>query len=218
MTQASPANDPYADRSPTYHERLTGRPWDHSYHDGLAPWDAGRPQPAVIRLAAQGAFAGRVLDVGCGTAENSLHLASLGLTVVGVDVAPTALAAARDRAAERGLDATFRIADALQLDRLNESFDSVLDCGLFHTFDDDERQSCVVSLAATTAIGGTLRLLCFSDATPAGGGPRRVSQEELRAAFGPGSGWRVLTIDADRYQTRDDADGSAAWLMAGKRV
>ena len=56
---------------------MTGLPWDASYCDGPAPWDIGRPQPAIVRLASAGAFAGAVLDAGCGTGENALHLASL---------------------------------------------------------------------------------------------------------------------------------------------
>lgn len=54
-----------------------------------APWDIGRPQPAVVRLASEGGFAGAVLDAGCGTGENALHVASRGLPVLGVDVAET---------------------------------------------------------------------------------------------------------------------------------
>ena len=73
-------------RPPTSQERMSGRPWDASYHDGPAPWDLGEPQPAIVRLAAHGGFAGSVLDAGCGTGENALHIASLGLPVLGVDV------------------------------------------------------------------------------------------------------------------------------------
>jgi SAM-dependent methyltransferase len=82
---------------------MTGLPWDASYRDGPAPWDIGRPQPAVVRLAARGGFTGTVLDAGCGTGENALHLASLGLDVLGVDVAETALAIAPERARDRGI-------------------------------------------------------------------------------------------------------------------
>src|ERR1017187_5163661 len=86
------ADDPFRGRHPTSHERMTGRPWDASYHDGPAPWDIGQPQPAIVRLASAGGFAGAVLDAGCGTGEHALLVASLGLPVLGVDVAETALA------------------------------------------------------------------------------------------------------------------------------
>lgn len=77
--------DRFRGRQPTSHERMTGLPWDASYDDGPAPWDVG-PQPAVVRVASEGGFTGRVLDAGCGSGENALHLASLGLSVLGVDV------------------------------------------------------------------------------------------------------------------------------------
>ena len=143
MTDASRAapDDPLAGRAPTSHERSSGRPWDASYLDGPAPWDLGGPQPAVVRLAARGAFRGPVLDAGCGTGENALHLAALGLPVLGVDVAGTALAVARQHAAERGLPAEFAAADALHLERLGRRFATVLDCGLFHTLDAGERRT-----------------------------------------------------------------------------
>jgi 2-polyprenyl-3-methyl-5-hydroxy-6-metoxy-1,4-benzoquinol methylase len=118
------ADDPCSGRQPTSHERRAGRPWDASYLDGPAPWDVGRPQPAILRLADEGAFAGAVLDAGCGTGENALYVASLGLHVVGVDVADTALSIAREKAADRGIDAEFVVADALHLDRLGQVFET----------------------------------------------------------------------------------------------
>jgi len=98
---------------PTSHEWLSGRPWDASYQDGPAPWDIGRPQPAIVRLASEGGFAGAVLDAGCGTGENALEVAALGLSVLGVDVAETALAIARAKAADSGVKVEFAAADAL---------------------------------------------------------------------------------------------------------
>src|SRR5262245_53910001 len=75
-------DDPFGARHPTSHERLTGLPWDASYHDGPAPWDIGQPQPAIVRVAREGGFAGAVLDAGCGTGENALHVASLVCVVL----------------------------------------------------------------------------------------------------------------------------------------
>jgi SAM-dependent methyltransferase len=209
--------DPFGGRRPTSHERLTGLPWDASYRDGPAPWDVGRPQPAVVRLAAQGGFAGAVLDVGCGTGENALHLASLGLSVLGVDVAETALAMAAAKAADRGIEVGFAVADAFQLERLGRRFATVLDCGLFHTFDGDERPGYVASLASVTSSDGTLYVLCFRDDGP-DPGPHPVSRQELRAAFNPGTGWKIATIEPDRVLTRYHHDGAPAWLATIKRI
>ncbi|GBE63911.1 hypothetical protein MFM001_03730 [Mycobacterium sp. MFM001] len=197
---------------------MSGRAWDASYRDDPPPWDIGRPQPAIARLASAGAFAGAVLDAGCGTGENALHVAALGLPVVGVDVAETALATARKKAHDRGLDVEFVAADALRLRHFGRRFTTVLDCGLFHTFDGDERQHYAASLASVIEHDGTLLVLCFSDIGP-DVGPHPVSRDELTAAFNPGAGWTVAAVDAERIQTRiHGPDGAPAWLATVKRA
>jgi SAM-dependent methyltransferase len=215
------ADDPFRGRRPTSHERRSGLPWDASYHDGPAPWDIGRPQPAIVRLASEGGFVGAVLDSGCGTGENALHVASLrlsaGLSVLGVDVAETALAIARKKAADHGIEAEFAVADAFQLARLRRRFQTVLDCGLFHTFDGDERPRYAASLASVTEHDGTVYVLCFSDDGPETG-PHPISQRELRAAFTSSHGWKVAAIEPDRIQTRFHDDGAPAWFATIKRI
>ncbi|MGB9199529.1 MAG: class I SAM-dependent methyltransferase, partial [Terriglobales bacterium] len=181
-------------------------------------WDIGRPQPAIVRLASEGGFSGAVLDAGCGTGENALHIAALGLSVLGVDVAETALSIAREKAASRGIKVEFAAADAFQLERLMRRFDTVLDCGLFHTFDGDERTRYVASLASVTEHGGTLYLLCFSDDGP-DTGPHPISKEELRAAFNSRNIWNIAAIEVDRIQTRfHDDRGAPAWFATIKRT
>jgi SAM-dependent methyltransferase len=203
-------------RAPTSHERRSGRPWDDSYLDGPPPWDAGGPQPAVVRLCNAGEFAGPVLDAGCGSGDNALEIAGRGLDVTGVDVAPTAIRQAQDQAADRGIAATFAVADAFELHRLGRTFRSVLDCGLFHTFDDDERAAYVESLAAVTEPGSVLHMLCSSDRAPGTGGPRRVSRAEIRAAFR--DGWDVVSIEGDHFQLTSAPDPVAAWRAKIDRV
>jgi ubiquinone/menaquinone biosynthesis C-methylase UbiE len=157
-----------------------------------------------------------VLDAGCGTGENALHIASLGLTVLGVDVAETALAIAREKAAARGIEAEFTAADAFQLERLGRTFQSVLDCGLFHTFEADERPGYVASLAAVTMRRGILQVLCFSDHGPETG-PHPVREDELRSAFAPRHGWNIAGIQPDRILTRFHAAGAPAWIATIER-
>ncbi len=195
---------------------MSGLPWDASYQNGPAPWDIGQPQPAIARLASAGGFTGAVLDAGCGPGENSLLVASLGLRVLGVDVAETALTIAREKASQRGVAIEFAVADALHLDRLGRTFDTVLDCGLFHTFNPEERPEYVASLASVTRRDATVYVLCFSDEGP-DIGPHPVSEIDLRAAFGPGSGWNIADLSSDRLQTRFH-DAASAWFATIKRV
>ena len=119
--------------------------------------------------------------------------AAAGYEAVGIDASPTAIARAREKAAERSLEVRFEVADALDLAVVATTFDTVLDCGLFHVFDDDERARFVPSLAGVMRSGGRYALLCFSDKQPGDWGPRRITEAELRRTFA--DGWRVDAID-----------------------
>ncbi len=121
-------------------------------YKGTPPWDIGRPQPAFERIAGAGPLTGPVLDAGCGTGENALLFAARGFEVVGVDAVAAAVSAARAKAEARGLQAEFLVHDALALGELGRRFRTVVDSGLFHTFDDDERREYVGSLASATAL------------------------------------------------------------------
>jgi SAM-dependent methyltransferase len=191
------------------------RSWDALYRADHPPWEIDRSQAAVQRLLDDGAFHGEVLDVGCGTGENSMLLASRGLPVLGVDWAAAAVEMARAKAAERSLDVEFEVADALRLDGLGRSFDTILDSALFHTFSDEARAEYVPGLGSVTRPGSTLYLLCFSELERWGGGPRRVTQAEIRDAFG--SGWVVRSIVPERYEIRFRPGYALAWLAMIER-
>lgn len=202
-------------REPTAHERMSGQPWDASYVGQVAPWDIGGPQPAVAGLVVGGRLTGAVLDAGCGSGENALLVAAAGLPVLGFDVAGTALAMARARAAERGLAAEFVEADALRLEDLGRTFDTVLDCGLFHALDVSERERYVAGLVSVTAPGATVFVLCFSDQGP-DTGPHPVTEADLRAAFGPG--WHVEQVEHSSIRTNYHGEaGAPAWLATVRR-
>ncbi len=173
--------------------------FERSYED-KPPWDIGKPQSPFVEAADQ--VVGSVLDVGCGTGENALFFAAKGRHVTGVDFLEQPIAEAKRKAQERRLDATFLVMDALHLDGLPQSFDSVIDCGLFHVFSNEDRARYVASLGHVVKPGGRLFLACFSDKEPPGDGPRRVTQQEIRETFA--QGWSVESIRAIRFEVRPD--------------
>jgi SAM-dependent methyltransferase len=190
--------------------------FDTSYRTGTPPWDIGRPQAAFVRLLEAGEVRGHVLDVGCGTGEHALMAATAGFVAMGVDAAPTAIELAREKAAQRGLEVRFEAGDALDLSSLGTEFDTVLDCGLFHVFDDDDRPRFVASLGGVVAPGGRYFMLCFSDREPGDWGPRRVRQDELRRSFA--DGWRVDDIEETVLNLTTRPAGAQAWLASFTRA
>jgi SAM-dependent methyltransferase len=193
--------------------------WDESYTGSTpAPWDIGRPQPAFVRLADEGLLRGRLLDSGCGTGENTLMAAASGADALGVDVAVPAIERARAKAAERGVTARFQVASVLDLGRLGMSFDTIIDSGVFHVFDDDDRARYVSSLASVLGPGGSCYLMCFSDRQPGDWGPRRVRRDELTDAFS--DDWTIDSITADTFDVNPvmDTEVVQAWLAVIRRA
>ena len=184
-----------------------------SAYGGTPPWDIGRPQPAIIRLAETNQITGRVLDVGCGTGENLLYLAERGFVAMGIDGAPTAIKKARAKAKRRGLNAEFEVGDALNLSMPERPFDTVIDSGLFHVFSDEDRPRFTESLGRVVRVGGTYFLMCFSDQQPGDWGPRRVTQAEIRSTFS--DGWRVDDIQPSAFET--NLGPAHAWLASISR-
>jgi len=178
---------------------------------GVPPWDIERPQPAFVELAKSGEIRGSVLDVGCGTGENALYLAGLDYEVCGVDTAQAAIQKARSKSVQRGVRVNFRLVDALELPCLGQTFDTVIDSGLFHVFSDEERIRFRESLAAVLVPGGTYFMLCFSERETREG-PRRVTQAEIRSTFG--DRWNVNWIREARFETHIHEGGARAWLAS----
>lgn len=165
--------------------------WDGAYREegefqGPPPWNIGEPQPELAALIASGKFRSDVLDAGCGVAELSLALAAQGYTVVGIDLTPTAVAAATKAAAERGLTtATFVQADITSFTGYDGRFSTVADSTLFHSLPVEGRDGYLRSVHRAAAPGASYFVLVFAKgAFPAEMEPKpnEVDEDELRAA------------------------------------
>ena len=191
-----------------------------SLYAGKAPWDIGKPQEPFI--AAADLVVGPVLEAGCGSGEIALFFAAEGHQVTGIDFLSKPIRMARSKADERGLSAHFIVKDALALYDWDERFASVIDCGLFHVFSNDDRRRYVEGLSAVLAPGGRLFLMCFSDLEPAGKGPRRVSRQELLDVFA--EGFEVELIKPSRFEVNTESTefafsegGPKAWFAIFRR-
>jgi cyclopropane fatty-acyl-phospholipid synthase-like methyltransferase len=185
--------------------------FDSAYR-GTPPWDIGRPQKEFTELVRHGKITGSVLDIGCGSGENALFFAQEGLEVWGIDSSPLAIQKAQEKGAQRGLTAHFLVLNALELAKIDRTFDTATDSGLFHTLSDEDRPLFVNNLAAILPHGGKYFMLCFSDREPAGYGPRRITEQEIRESFR--EGWSIRYIRAATFESRTRAEGPRAWLSA----
>ena len=192
-----------------------------SMYAGQAPWDIGKPQKPFLDVGDR--ITGSVLDAGCGTGDTALFLAGRGCKVTGIDFLEVPIQRAQRKAAEKGVAVTFLVKDAMTLKDWTERFDNVIDSGLFHVFDDQDRRSYVEGLATVLKSGGRLFLMCFSDEEPGTQGPRRVSKEELNNAFD--QGWNIESIEPVQIEVRPDLKdlafsegGPKAWFVVVQRV
>jgi 2-polyprenyl-3-methyl-5-hydroxy-6-metoxy-1,4-benzoquinol methylase len=139
------AKPDYAGHDEVYQKRLGGGA------TGWNPDPGGYPlreaQVAAIREKGRMPASGSLLELGCGCGNLGLWFASLGYSVHGIDIAPTAVELAQQRARERGLDATFCVGNVVDLSVYSDTtFDLVYDSHLLHCIIGRDRASLFASV------------------------------------------------------------------------
>ncbi|MFI1913926.1 class I SAM-dependent methyltransferase [Nocardia sp. NPDC020380] len=180
--------------------------FERAYLSGAQlPWELDGPAEFVVRLAEEGVFRGPVLDAGCGTGENALFLAGRGYEVVGVDAAPTALARARAKAEERGVDVEWSADDVRELPGRRDFFGTVLDSGLFHNLDESDQRRYADTLYRACRSGADVYLFAMNNNPLNFAEPHRwspscdrhgVRLSAIEQAFA--GDWNVAAIDETR--------------------
>ena len=173
--------------------------FDLWYRFGKPPWIIDEAQPDLIAAAEKGEVCGpTVLDIGCGDGNNAIYLASRGFDVTGVDVSANAIGIAKRNAFKAEVDVTFITLDALKIGTLAKRFDTVIDFGLFHNFEGDDRERYVRALSNVCVGKGQLLMQCLGDKAGEYGvyphrfGPQPLSQEGIHASFS--EGWQIEWI------------------------
>ncbi len=140
--------------------------WDDFYTDRSrpVPFFVAKPDESLVSYLDRGLVTpGRALDLGCGPGRNAVHLAARGFQVDAVDLSPTALGWAADRAREAGVDVRLHRGDAFALtSELAGPYDLIVDSGCFHHLPPHRRISYRALLDRALAPGGHLALTCFA--------------------------------------------------------
>ncbi|MFF2651001.1 class I SAM-dependent methyltransferase [Streptomyces sp. NPDC058045] len=152
--------------------------WDRRYQDRSRPLpfcSTAAPDENLADYLDRGLLhPRRALDLGCGTGRNALHLAAQGTEVDAVDLSPTALARASERARAAGADICFHQGDAFALTgtALTGRYDLIYDSGCFHHLPPHRRISYLALLDQHLAPGGHFALTCFAAGVPDSGTER----------------------------------------------
>ncbi|MFJ9242881.1 class I SAM-dependent methyltransferase [Streptomyces sp. NPDC101776] len=174
--------------------------WDGFYadRDKPVPFFVAKPDESLVGYLDRGLMpaGGRALDLGCGPGRNALHLAARGFEVDGVDLSPTAVAWAEERARDSGGRVRFRCGDAFTLAgrELPGPYDLVYDSGCFHHLPPHRRISYLALLDQVLAPGGHFALTCFA----AGGMGSELPDAELYGGSGL-QGGLAYTADELRW-------------------
>ena len=192
--------------------------FDQAYK-GNPPWDIGREQKAFHKLAKKYDLLSPLLDIGCGTGENSLYFAKLGFSILGIDNSPTAIAKANAKAEERNLqdNAKFITYDLFNLIKFGRTFNTVIDCGVFHMFSKEARILYEKNIRNILATNGMLFILAFSYKEPLGIGPnQRLLVEDYAEIFS--SGWEIKSFQDEEFETNLRKNHAKALLTTIKRI
>jgi len=141
--------------------------WDDTYKSRdfrELPWETVKPDKELIGLLKGGKIKKcKVLDMGCGAGTNSIYLAQNRFEVTGVDISPTAIIIAKNRAKEANVEINFLIGNAYSLKLPKKSFDFIFDRGCFHHIPIEFRNAYVKQNYGLLKDNGKYYLHAFSD-------------------------------------------------------
>ena len=126
-----------------------------------APWDIG-PRKELVDLVLSGRIRPcRAVDLGSGTASNSVFLAQHGFEVTGVDFAASAAQLGRERARKAGVNVKFVVDDLTNLQNVNGVFDLLVDYGMLDDLKPADRELYLRNILPLTHTGTLFLLYCF---------------------------------------------------------
>lgn len=180
-----------------------------SYKFGFAEWDVNRAQPDLIGLVKQGKLNGQtILDIGCGSGDNAIYLATQGFSVTGIDYAAKGIQLAKMRAEKVRQKINFYVADAFSLNQFDKQFDIVIDYGLYHNIPLEKIDLYLTNVKRVLKPNGQFIIQSFGESSPKSKfGPRQVTELELRQIFK--APWKIQEICPATYNNTSETEISA---------
>lgn len=185
------------------------RDWEAAYQSHETPWDKGRPHPALLEWLSRNRLTGRILVPGCGAGHDVCALAAdTAATVIGLDIAPSAAAAAARLSPPD--NTCFLTEDYLALGAgegiLAGSFDAVFEHTCFCAIPPARRPDYVRSTSAVLKKGGLFVAIIYRNPSDRAeeGPPFGCSMEEVDVLF---DGRFVLLEEITELPTFEGREG-----------
>ena len=170
------------------------------YNTGNIPWDIGKPDFNLTETVIQNPINScKVLDIGCGTGDNSIWLAQKHFQVTGTDISEIAIEKAKEKASKKDVKCTFHVVDFIRNQIEGAPFDFVFDRGCFHTFTSgSERKKFAKKVASNLEKDGLwLSIVGNADERRQGPGPPQRTAGDIVAAVEPF--FEILSLTSSHF-------------------
>jgi phosphoglycolate phosphatase-like HAD superfamily hydrolase/SAM-dependent methyltransferase len=159
--------------------------WEALYQAADTQWDKGEATPSLVDFLSGHPELprGRVLVPGCGRGHDAREWARAGFDVIGVDLAPSAVNAAR-ALTPAGLAVAFELGDFLA-DTEAPPVDWLFEHTLFCAIPPEQRDLYVAAAARRVKPGGNYLAVNYLQPRDEAGPPFGVTVAELRRRFAP---------------------------------
>ena len=161
------------------------------------PWNIETPPDILVELVESGTVKPcKAVDLGCGIGHYAIYLAQRGFEVTGIDISPTAIKLAQEKAVKERITCKFIVDDVLgNLDEVKDTYDFAYDWSLLHHVYPEKRSNYIENVNRILTIGGNYLSVCFSEKDPLFGDSGKYretplgtvlyfsSEEELKELF-----------------------------------
>jgi 2-polyprenyl-3-methyl-5-hydroxy-6-metoxy-1,4-benzoquinol methylase len=184
-------------------------------------WQRAYPNEEMIRFVARRFYSAsdrgsvRILDLGCGAGTQTWYLAREGFKVSAIDGSQVGIDYAKQRLAQDGLTAEFKVGNLRELPWPDSYFDGIIDVAAINHNDGDAAVGIVREVRRTLKpTGYFFSIAVASDCSPellsTFGYTRRSSRDEIVSIYG------VFNVVAIERQTRTLEGGKylfSHWLI-----